>query len=628
MAKHCNIALMAHVDAGKTTLTERLLYDSGAIRTLGSVNDGTATTDNLAVERARGISVRAAFTSFTFDDMTVNMIDTPGHADFYSQVEQSFKAIDAAVILVSAVDGIQPGTEILISEAIASGMPIVFFINKCDRDTADVEKVVSQIKAICGKAYFYKDEAEETAAMHDDVLAQDFLEGGSVKKADVNAELRKHLIDCPPILSGSAYTGEGVEQLLDVIKELVSVEESSSNSPPSGVVFAVEHNKGFGRGAYIRMFEGELAVRDSIEIGGMAYRISMIKRQENRRWIDAKELRQGDIGLVYGINNAKTGDTFGGNLPQRVKSPHKEALLSAQVKAENEADETELKAALEIMTAEDPTLALEFDSINRSMHIGVMGAVQMETLPALIEERFGIKAVLAEPEVIYKETLAKPTIGFDAYTMPKPCWAVLKFEMKPSQRGGGVTYRCTAPPNRLPYRYREQVELSIEPSLKQGPLGWEVTDIDINLIDGEDHHVHTHPLDFTIATPLAIADGLRNGGTVLLEPILSLRMTFDSAYLGRVMSDVIKMRGEAESQIFDGGNVTIHALIPLATSLDYPISFASLTSGTGTMLQKLHGYRECPLELGKKRQRIGVDPADRSKYILAARNAISGKSVF
>jgi ribosomal protection tetracycline resistance protein len=208
--------------------------------------------------------------------------------------------------------------------------------------------------------------------------------------------------------------------------------------------------------------------------------------------------------------------------------------------------------------------------------------------------------------------------------MPKPCWAILKFQLTPAERGFGVSYRCTAAPNRLPYRYREQVALSVAPSLKQGRYGWEVTDIDIDLVDGEDHHIHTHPLDFTVAAALALADGLRNGGTVLLEPILDVSFTFDKKHLGRITSDVIRMRGQPGVPSFRGDQATLAALIPLATSLEYSIAFASLTSGFGIMTQKPHGYRECPLELGKTRARRGVDPLDRSKYILAARNAMSG----
>ena len=267
---------------------------------------------------------------------------------------------------------------------------------------------------------------------------------------------------------------------------------------------------------------------------------------------------------------------------------------------------------------------LELEWAREGMHVNVMGAVQMETLPAMIEERFGIRPVMDEPEIIYKETLARPAVGYDAYTMPKPCWAILKFQLTPTEPGSGVSYRCTAAPNRLPYRYRDQVAQSIAPALKQGRYGWEVTDIDIDLIDGEDHHIHTHPLDFTIATVLALTDGLRNGGTVLLEPILDVKLSFDKKHLGRITGDILQMRGQPGIPSFRDDQVTLTARVPLASSLGYPILFASVTSGFGIMTQRLHGYQECPLELGKTRTRRGVDPLDRSKYILAARGAMSG----
>ena len=634
MENTVNIAFVAHVDAGKTTLTEHILYKSGALRTLGSVDEGTAKTDDLAVERMRGISVRSALASFQIGETTVNLIDTPGHADFFSQVERTFLAVDAVIVLVSAVDGVQAGTETILAAADESGMPVIFFINKCDRDIARTAEVAAQIKGIRNGAFEYAAERYETAAMYDDSLMELFLDNKPEDTAAVDRTIQNKMKTCEiaPILAGSAYTGEGIEELLGALSSIVpqadeSASEVMASESSAGVIFSVIHDKAFGRGAYIRLFAGVLQVRSIVTINGAEYKTTIMKRQTNGRWEDVKELHAGEIGLVYGLTHCKTGDIFGDAslMPTRAQMGiAKKALLTARIFPEDVADNTALRAALEMMTAEDPALEFVWEQAASSMHINVMGVVQIETLAAIIEERFGLKVTIADPEIIYKETLSAPAVGFDAYTMPKPCWAVLRFELTPAPRGNGITYSCTAAANRISYRYREQVALSIAPSLRQGLYGWEVTDIDINLSDGEDHPIHTHPLDFTIATPLALMNGLSRGGTTLLEPILAVRFTCDSKHVGRIMSDIIAMRGQLGDTAHHGDDVTLDALVPLATSLDYPITFASITSGLGIMTQKLHGYKECPLELGKTRTRRGVNPLDRSKYILAARGAMGG----
>ena len=208
--------------------------------------------------------------------------------------------------------------------------------------------------------------------------------------------------------------------------------------------------------------------------------------------------------------------------------------------------------------------------------------------------------------------------------MPKPCWAILKFEIEPAPRGSGVTFSSTVPVRDIMARYQHQVEQAIPLALSQGRLGWQVTDVKITLVDGGHHLVHTHPLDFIVATPMGIQDGLQRGGSTLLEPILSVRFLLPSECAGRVMSDVVAMRGEVLDSFSDGDRIILNTLIPVQTSLDYSITLASATSGRGAMSVKLHGYRECPLELGTTMKRRNVDPLDMSKYILSARSALDG----
>ena len=258
------------------------------------------------------------------------------------------------------------------------------------------------------------------------------------------------------------------------------------------------------------------------------------------------------------------------------------------------------------------------------LHLSVMGTIQLEILEEILRDRFGLKVRFSEPAIIYKETIAASAEGYVAYLVPKPCWAILRFLIEPGERGSGVTFSSTVPVRTIQTRYQNQVAQAIPLALNQGRLGWEVTDVKITLIDGGEHKFHTHPLDFIVATPMAIQDGLVNGGSVLLEPILKIRFLLPQECVGKVMNDVNVMRGEVLQSFGEGERVILDALVPVSTSLDYAVTLAVATGGRGGMSVQLHGYRECPLELGAVTPRRSVDPLDTSKYILAARSALEG----
>ena len=626
-----NIAFTAHVDAGKTTLTERILFDCGAIRSMGSVDSGTARTDTMTVERERGISVRSVLTSFNYKDEKINLIDTPGHADFASQTERAFLAADGIVVLISAVDGIQSGTELLIDAAEKASLPVIFFINKCDRDIADPEAVFAQLKLRGFPVFRYGniDEMVEIAAEYDDEIFEVYADGKAPDENDVLSCLALQTKSCRafPVVFGSAQKGQGISELLDSVITFLPEPNSLESKPLGGVVFSVEHDKNFGRGSFLRVFSGKLAVRDIVNMNGKEYKISMIKQNFDGKLKDVNEIVSGDVGLVYGFTDVKTGYTFGevDSFENRLsKGILRTPLLSVAVSAPENISSAKLKECFEIMEAEDPELSISWEPISQTLNIKVYGTVETEVLGPIFEERFGFAVEFGEPKVIYKETPTSESVGFDAYTMPKPCWAVLKFIIKPLPAGSGIRYICSVSPEKIGYRYRKQVEASIVPSLAQGLYGWEVTDIEVELVDGEDHPIHTHPLDFTVATPLALMDGLSRCGTVLLEPILSIRFSVDSSLVGRIMSDILKMRGQCKDQCVIGVNTVITAEVPLAELGTYPVEFASFTHGKGVMTSKFSHYAKCPQGFVCQTPRRGVDPRDRSKYILAARHAMSG----
>lgn len=633
-----NIGIFAHVDAGKTTLSEQILLHAGAIRLGGSVDSGTAHTDTLPVERRRGISVKATCVSFEWKGVQINLIDTPGHVDFSAEIERSLWALDAAVLVVCAVEGVQPQTEVLFQAMKEQNLPVIFFLNKTDREGADTERVLGQIQRLLTNQATTVDDEEKIidiiSELDDDFMEQ-FLDGEVFSRDYILQKLAEYAKkgQAYPVLSGSALKNQGVTPLLDGIVEYFP--EPANSKEFCGVVFAAQQDRVHGRGVWVRLFGGKLGSREVVQLpagidpltGEQKYVQQKITQIHDIDGNNIPQLLAGEIGIVYGLGNIKIGHILGNSdslkrpiEPGKLRTP----LITVQAIPKKAEEMQALRVACEILSGEDPLLQVQYIQYLNELHLQVMGMIQLEILEELLQTRFNLSVTFTKPAIIFRETITKKSIGFVAYTMPKPCWAILKFEIEPGPRGSGVTFSSTVPVRDIMARYQHQVEQAIPLALSQGRLGWQVTDVKITLIGGEHHLVHTHPLDFIVATPMGIQDGLQRGGSTLLEPILNVRFLLPSECAGRVMSDVVAMRGEVLDSFADGDRIILNALIPVQTSLDYSITLASATSGRGAMSVKLHGYRECPLELGTTMKRRNVDPLDMSKYILSARSALDG----
>ena len=635
-----NIGIFAHVDAGKTTLTEQLLLHTGRIREAGSVDRGTAHTDDLPVERRRGISVRATCVSLDWKETTIRLIDTPGHTDFSAEIERSFWALDAAVLLADAVQGVQPQTETLFRALKAQGLPFLFFLNKTDRPEADPERVLRQIrKRLTGEIcpLWDPDATAEYVCGTSDELTARYLEGERIPPAEIREQLIRLTAagEAHPVLCGSALKDRGIPELLDAMAAFLPGPDTSGQEL-SGVAFAAARDKTLGRGVWVRLFGGSLENRTALEIRtgtdpltgepiSVQRKISQIRNADGA---DAGQMSAGDVATVYGLGDLEIGHVFGSpeKLPRKVQPGSlRTPLLMVRAIPDKTEELQALWEACSVLSGEDPLLQARYARTTGEILLQIMGKIQLEILQETLETRFGLKASFGEPAVIYRETIRERCTGFAAYTMPKPCWAILEFELEPGPRGSGVTYVSRVPARDILPRYQHQVEQALPRALGQGRQGWQVTDIRVTLTGGNYHPVHTHPLDFIVATPMAIQDGLRRGGSILLEPILEMRLTVPAALAGRIISDVQQMRGEVTGTEADEETVTLCALVPAAASMDYPTQFAVETSGKGSMSTALQGYRECPPGLGHAAPRRGVDPLDTAKYILAARSALEGE---
>ena len=633
-----NLGIFAHVDAGKTTLSEQLLAHAGAIRATGSVDTGTAHTDTLPVERRRGISVKATCVGLTWKGVQINLIDTPGHVDFSAEVERSLWALDAAVLVVCAVEGVQPQTEVLFHALRAQNIPTLIFLNKMDREGADPNRVLAQIRRmLTPNAALLHDENDlaEIVCSFDDDLLEKYLSGETFPLQFLQSRmsaLSRQGKACP-VLTGSALRDSGVEDVLNAIVACLPAPEAGETL--CGVTFAAAQDKMLGRGVWVRLYGGKIENRDAVTLPAGTDPLTGEERTVQRKIIqiydvngkNAGRLSAGEIGIVYGLGDVAIGHVFGdaARLPRRVEPGSlRTPLITVQAIPDSADKMPDLRAACEILSGEDPLLQARYVRSLNQLHLSVMGAIQLEILEELLKTRFDLNVTFTKPAIIYRETIAEEAIGYVAYLAPKPCWAILKFIIRPGKRGSGVTYRSEVHVRDVQLRYQHQVEQALPLALNQGRLGWQVDDVEITLIEGGDHQFHTHPLDFIVATPMAIQDGLARGGSTLLEPVLDVRFLLPQDCVGRVMSDIANMRGETLESEFDGERVIMNARVPVATSLDYATTLASITGGRGAMSVKLHGYEACPLELGATAERRSVDPLDTSKYILAARSALEG----
>lgn len=668
-----NVGIFAHVDAGKTTTTEHILYESGRIRALGSVDEGTAQTDSLEVERERGISVRAAVTRFEWQGVQVNLVDTPGHADFLSEVERSLRVMDGAVLIVSAVEGVQAQTEVIWQALRDLGIPVILYVNKLDRIGADPDGTLASIRRLLSPRAVPVQAplgTEEGFAGSEDLL-QDHggLENGAANGHDLSssvvpsrleafrlllteavAEQQEELLEryleagelpadllareleraagrggLYPVLFGASAKGIGIVPLMDAMVRWLPESAADEEAAPAGVVFKLDRDPVMGRIAYVRLYRGAIRNRDIVwnVTQDVKEKVTQIRRVEGQRQMDTGELLAGDIAAVYGLGRARIGDILDSadGVPgsRRLAVP----LLTVQVYWQSEADYPRVVAAFRELADEDPLLDLQWLQEERELHLKVMGPIQVEVLIALMRSRFGLQVAFGPPSVIYKETPAAAGEGFIAYTMPKPCWAVLRFRIEPGARGSGLVYRSLVRPEQLLERYQNEVARRVPEALQQGLLGWEVIDLQVTLVEGEHHVWHTHPLDFAVATPMGIMDGLARTGTLLLEPLLAFRLSLPEEFGGKVMNELVQMRGEFAPPDVREGRLVVEGLLPVATSLDFPARLGTMTKGRGTLSATFAGYRECPPEVRAERKRQGVNPLDQSRYILAVRNALS-----
>ncbi len=663
-----NIGILAHVDSGKTTLTEQLLFLTGAIRSAGSVDAGTAATDSLSIEKQRGISVRTAAASTEWKGITINLIDTPGHVDFAGEVERALTALDYAVVVVSAVEGVRAHTENILRSLDTAKLPRIVFINKIDRSGSDADSVMNELRQVSSQTYLrlshvineglenpsvtklsgdeFRLAATEALADICDEAADAFLEDKALSEERAKTLIKEKISSCEltPVLCGSAKFSLGIEDFADALAEFMPSAERRATDELCGIIFKTEHDKSLGKISHIRLFGGEISNRDEVEIFSPSdfrtetedensaveieaappakEKISQIKKFSGAKIIDSGTVKGGDIAAVCGLPSAKTGH-FIGSLAVSESAKLINPFLRVKV-TPSDGDALKLPSlaqALGELSDEEPYIDAKWENGQKEITISTTGKIQLEVIDTLLKERYNLSASFSPPTVIYKETPSSKGFARARYTMPKPCWAVVEFVFEPMPRGYGVSYHGRLPSNQCFYRYQSHIRTSFNSCLEQGLYGWEVTDFRCTLVGGEHHNIHTHPLDFFVCTPMAFMNGLNELGSTVLEPLLKIRITAPAELSGKLLSEIVKVGGEYDTPLTLGQNVSLEAIVPVATSMDLPTRLAVLSSGKAVLSQSFYGYRECRDGLEHINPRRGVNPLDRSKWILYARGA-------
>jgi len=669
-----NLGILAHVDAGKTTLTEQLLYLTGAVRNAGSVDTGTASTDSLSIEKSRGISVRTAAASTLWRDTVINIIDTPGHVDFAGEVERSISALDYAIVVVPSVEGVRAHTENILKALDSRSLPRLIFINKVDRAGSDLARVTAELRRLPGNhvylplmrisgealdtvsvAFLEGDEfdAAVTEALCDvcDEAAEAFLSDETLPH-DRACELLREAVAAgtvTPVLYGSAKLSLGIRELADFLVDFMPSSErlATGDNALSGVIFKIEHDKTMGKISYIRMFGGQIRNRDAVtlldpsklaktqedddnaaveleEKPPEVEKVSQIRRFQGARPVDAGEVTGGDIAALCGLSSAKTGQ-FVGSLAlgdcYKLASPYLRVRVTP--KSGDIGTIPKLAEALHELSDEEPYIDAKWENGQREITINTTGRIQLEVIDSLLRERYNLEADFSPPTVIYKETPARAGFAYADYTMPKPCWAVVQFKFEPMPRGYGVSYHGKLPSNQCFYKYQTHIRTSFNRCLEQGLYGWEVTDFKCTLVGGQHHTIHTHPLDFFVCTPMAFMNGMASLGSTLLEPLLDLRISAPAGIAGKIITEIVRMGGEYETPSTFGDVAVLEAIVPAANYLDFPAKLASMSSGKAVCSSTFRGYRECTDGVIHENPRRGVNPLDRAKWILWARGAIT-----
>ncbi|AKH86031.1 GTP-binding protein [Streptomyces sp. CNQ-509] len=670
-----NLGILAHVDAGKTSLTERLLHAAGVVEEVGSVDDGSTRTDSLALERQRGITIKSAVVSFALDGLTVNLIDTPGHPDFIAEVERVLHVLDGAVLVVSAVEGVQAQTRVLMRTLRRLSIPTLVFVNKTDRRGARDDALVRDIAAKLtpgavamgsvrglgtraaaftpygpdhpggpgdpGNAAF-AGRLADLLSRRDDALLADYV---ADEAAVTYRRLRKSLAEqtagalVHPVFFGSAATGAGVAELTAGIKELLPAPAGDPEGPPAGTVFKVERGPGGEKAAYVRMLAGTLRTRQEVAYGDgdrapVTEKVTGVEVFEQGAAVPAAGAGAGRIARVRGLAGVRIGDAVGaavGRAAEARRHHFAPPTLETVVVPDRPADRGALHAALFQLAEQDPLIALRRGAGPgglQELYVSLYGEVQKEVVGATLAGEYGLPVSFRESSVIHVERLAGSGSAYEkGDTDTNPFLATVGLRVDPAPPGTGVVFALAVELGSMPYAFFKAVEDTVRATLHQGLSGWEIPDVRVTLTHSgywpRQSHAHqgfskamsSTGADFRGITPLVLADALKRAGTRVHEPVQRFRLEAPEDAVPALWPVFAALAAVVDGQEVRGGVAVLEGEVPAAQVHGLERRLPGLTRGEGVLETSFGRYREVRGP-APARPRTDHNPLDRKEYLL------------
>ena len=674
-----NIGIAAHIDAGKTTTTERILFYTGMSHKIGEVHDGAATMDWMEQEKERGITITSAATTCFWRNHQINIIDTPGHVDFTIEVERSMRVLDGAVAVFCAVGGVQPQSETVWRQANKYKVPRIVFVNKMDRIGADFFEVERQIKdrlkanpvpiqlpigaednfkgvidlvrmkalvwedeAAMGskyeiedipaeleeKANEYREKLMEAVAESDEELMEKYLGGEELTEDEIKMGIKKATIamEMVPMTCGSAFKNKGVQPLLDAVVDFlpapteveaikghyedgteVSV-ESTDNGPFAALAFKIMTDPFVGQLTFIRVYRG------IIESGSYVYnttkgkkeRVGRLLRMHSNKREEIKELYAGEIGAVVGLKYTLTGDTLAAEedkvILERMEFP--EPVISVAVEPKTKADQEKMSVALQKLAQEDPSFRVTTDEESGQTIISGMGELHLEIIVDRMLREFKVEAEVGQPQVAYRETIRKTVnqeYKYAKQTGGRGQYGHVFIKLEPQEQGKGYEFVNEIKGGVIPKEYIPAVDKGIQEAMQGGVIaGYPVEDVKVTLYDGSYHEVDSSEMAFKIAGSMAFKEAAKKANPVLLEPIMKVEVEVPEEFMGDVIGDLNRRRGQINAMGERGGNKIVDAFVPLAEMFGYSTDLRSATQGRATYSMEFDHYEEVPKNVAEE----------------------------
>lgn len=605
MDKKLVIGILAHVDAGKTTLSESMLYLSGKIRKPGRVDNGSAYLDTYDIEKARGITIFSKQALFQMNDLKVTLLDTPGHIDFSAEMERTLQVLDYAVLLINGADGIQGHTKTLWHLLKRYQIPIFLFVNKMDREGIDKEELIEEIRkqlderclefGIPSSNHFY-----EELALCEEGLMESYLRFGTIEMMQIRQAVKNRKVF--PCYFGSALKLKGVETFMKGISDYAIAPKYSNEF--GAKVFKISRDEQGVRLTHMKITGGNLQVKDRLVNPMWEEKVNQIRIYSGERFETVSEIEAGSICAVAGLNQAQAGDGLG--FEAAANAPLLEAVLSYQMILPKECNPQVILPKLRQLEEEEPTLHIAWNEALQEIQVQIMGEVQIEILRNIIQDRFDVKVDFGEGKIVYKETIADVIEGVGHFE-PLRHYAEVHLLLEPAARGSGLQFFTKCSEEILAGNWQRLILTHLKEKVHKGVLtGSPITDMKITLVSGKAHSKHTEGGDFREATYRAVRQGLKEAKSLLLEPFYSFQLELPERMIGRAMSDIEKMKGTSEILRTENGVTVLTGSAPVSLMQNYQKEVTAYTKGLGRLFCSLKSYDLCQNEAEVK-ERMDYD---------------------